>query len=301
MIPFVLVLVAPPGNRDALLDLATGLGPLCGVAWSAPVWLAEGEAAEVAFAAPDATAARAVRDAVAGERRGAPVDVAVLPAAGRRKRLLVADMDSTMIGQECIDEIADVRGLKPEVAAITERAMRGELDFEAALGARLALLAGIGEAELEGVWHDRVRLNPGARTLIATMRAHGARTALVSGGFTFFTARVAAAAGFDEHHANVLEMADGRLTGRVVGPVLGREAKLATLEQLRLAGGLAAHETLAAGDGANDLAMIRAAGLGVAFHAKPIVAAEADAAVDHADLTAILYMQGYRREQFVEI
>lgn len=300
MLPFVLVLVAPPGNRDMLADVAAGLGPLCDVAWSLPVWLSEGEAVEVAFGASGRETAEAVRGAVAAACAGRPIDVGVVPSAHRRKRLLVADMDSTIIGQECIDEMADVMGLKREVAEITERAMRGELDFEAALRARLGLLVGIGEADLEKVWRERVRLNAGARTLIATMRAHGARTALVSGGFTFFTSRVAAAAGFDENYANLLETdAAGRLTGGVVGPVLGREAKLATLERLRAAAGLTAAETLAVGDGANDLAMIRAAGLGVAFRAKPVVAAEAHAAIRHGDLTALLWLQGYRREELV--
>jgi phosphoserine phosphatase len=229
------------------------------------------------------------------------VDVNVVDddIAYRRKRLLVADMDSTIIEQECIDEMADVLGLKAQIAAITERAMRGELEFEQALRERLGLLAGIGEDDLQKVYLERVTLMPGARTLVRTMRTHGAYTALVSGGFTFFTTRVMERVGFDETRANVLEMAEGRLTGGVVGPVLGKAAKLATLQELAARNGLAAPLTLAVGDGANDLAMIKAAGLGVAYRAKPVVAAEAHAGITHGDLTALLYLQGYRRDEFV--
>ena len=300
MMDFVLVLIAAPGSGFLLAALAAAFARQHpSVGRSAPVWLADGEALEIAFSAAGPSEARAIRDAIAANHAAQPVDVCVVPAASRRKRLLVADMDSTVIGQECIDELADIRGLKPEVSAITERAMRGELPFEAALQARLELLVGITEAELEQVWRDRVTLNPGARTLVATMRKAGASTALVSGGFTFFTSRVAAKAGFDLNHANVLELVDGQLTGRLARPILGREAKLATLVRLRTDLGLAGAQTLAVGDGANDLAMIKAAGLGVAYRAKPIVAAEADAAIEHGDLTALLFLQGYRRQEFV--
>jgi len=302
MTPFALVLLAPASHEAALTRIASDLRSVRGdVAWSAPVWLGAGEAIEVGFVAESRADAAEVRAAIAAARGRDPVDVYVVPAVGRRKRLLIADMDSTIIGQECIDEMADVLGLKAQVAAITERAMHGDLEFEDALRARLGLLAGITEAQLEAVFRERVRLNPGARTLLATMRRNGACTALVSGGFTFFTSRVAAAAGFDENHANVLELVDGRLTGQVVGPILGREAKLATLERLRIAQGLADGDTLAVGDGANDLAMIRAAGLGVAYHARPIVAGQAHAAIEHADLTALLYLQGFRREEMVRL
>jgi phosphoserine phosphatase len=201
-------------------------------------------------------------------------------------------MDSTIIGVECIDEIADAIGVGPQVAAITEQAMRGEIDFDGALTARVALLQGLPASILQEVYDTRVRLNPGARTLIATMAARGAATALVSGGFTFFTQRVAAAAGFAEHHANRLEVADGRLTGRVIPPILGREAKAERLAAVCAAAGVDAGAALAVGDGANDLAMVRAAGLGVAYHAKPALAAEADAVIAHADLTALLHLQG---------
>jgi phosphoserine phosphatase len=228
-----------------------------------------------------------------------PVDLCVQPAEGRRKRLLLADMDSTIIGCECLDELADFAGLKAEIAAITERAMAGELPFEAALTERVARLAGLDLAVLQRAYDERVRLNPGAAILARTMAAHGARCVLVSGGFDFFTARVAAAAGFAAHRANRLIDDGARLTGRVATPILGREAKRAALDEEAAALGATLSETLAVGDGANDLAMIEAAGLGVAWRAKPIVAARADARVDHADLTALLYFQGYGADAFV--
>jgi phosphoserine phosphatase len=227
------------------------------------------------------------------------VDANCLPAANRRKRLLIADMDSTIIPVECIDEVADFAGVRDRVAAITERAMRGELVFEEALRARVALVEGLPEAELQAVYDQRVGLTPGARVLVRTMRANGAATALVSGGFTFFTERVAAAAGFEMHQANRLLSADGRLTGRVAEPVLGRAAKLEALRRIAGERGIAPGETLAVGDGANDLGMIEAAGLGVAFRAKPIVAERAGASVRHGDLTALLYLQGYSAAEFV--
>jgi phosphoserine phosphatase len=228
-----------------------------------------------------------------------PVDYALTPdGPGRRKRLLLADMDSTIIGCECLDELADFAGVKAEVSAITERAMRGEIGFEGALRERVAMLKGLPAADLQRCFDQRVRLNPGARTLVATMAAQGARCVLVSGGFDFFTSRVAALAGFQAERANHLIEAEGRLTGAVREPILGREAKLAALREETAARSLALSEALAIGDGANDLAMIEAAGLGVAYRAKPVVAAQADARVDHADLTALLYFQGYRAEEF---
>jgi len=266
---------------------------------AAPVWLSPGESCELAFDAADLTAAHAVRNRIAARLGELPIDVCVVPAAGRRKGLLIADMDSTIIQQECIDEMADMLGLKPRIAAITERAMRGELPFEAALRERLALLTDLEVSALQRVFDERVTLMPGARTLVATMRAHGAFTALVSGGFSFFTSRVAAAVGFDVNQANELEIVDGRLTGGVVGAILGREAKLEALIAYRTARGLKEDATLAVGDGANDLAMIGAAGLGVAYRAKPALKAEAGATIDHADLTGLLFLQGYRREEFV--
>lgn len=244
----------------------------------------------------DPEAARAV---AATELDGMAVDVCVQPAAGRRKRLLLADMDSTIINVECLDELADFAGLKAEISAITERAMRGELAFEGALRERVGMLKGLAASALQQAYDQRVRLNPGARTMVRTMAAHGARCALVSGGFTFFTSRVAAAAGFHLDRANTLIEAEGALTGAVGEPILGKEAKLAALQQLAAEIDAPLSATLAVGDGANDLAMIQAAGLGVAYRAKPLVAAQAHAKVDHADLTALLYFQGYRAGEFV--
>ena len=229
-----------------------------------------------------------------------PIDVAVRPAdAHRRKRLFLADMDSTMIEQECIDELADRVGLKDHVAAITERAMRGEIAFEPALRERVALLDGLPVGAIDEVIAERITPTPGGRTLVQTMRAHGAYACLVSGGFTLFTGPVAARIGFDEHRANRLVVADGRLAGRVEEPIVGRDAKRATLIELRDRLGLAPAETLAVGDGANDLAMLEEAGLGVAFRAKPAVAAAAQARVQHGDLTALLYLQGFAAAEFV--
>ena len=225
-------------------------------------------------------------------------DLNIIPAAGRRKRLLIADMDSTIIGVECIDELADFAGLKDQVAAITERAMRGELDFETALVARVAVLKALPAGVLARCHDERVRLNPGARTLVRTMAALGADTGLVSGGFSFFTERVAAAAGFAWHQANDLLVADGQLTGDVARPILGRQAKLAALEAAVARGGFGPDAVIAVGDGANDLDMVRAAGLGVAYHAKPALAAAADARLDHSDLTALLALQGIHEAEW---
>jgi len=296
MAAFVLVLIGSAGESAAVDAAARMSAGEIGAA--GPLWLSQGEACEFAFDASGLPAARAVRNRIAARLGELPIDVCVVPAAGRRKGLLIADMDSTIIQQECIDEMADMLGLKPRIAAITERAMRGDLPFEAALRERLALLAGLEVSALQRVFDERVTLMPGARTLVATMRASGAFTALVSGGFSFFTSRVAATAGFDVNRANELEIVDGRLTGGVVGPILGREAKLEALLQYRGARGLAEDATLAVGDGANDLAMMGAAGLGVAYRAKPVVAAGADAGITHGDLTALLFLQGYGRADF---
>ncbi len=227
-------------------------------------------------------------------------DLVVQPAEDRTKRLLVSDMDSTMITVECIDELADYAGCKPQVAAVTERAMRGELDFAAALRARVALLAGLPLATVGQCLRERVRPMAGAAALVATMRARGARAVLVSGGFTRFAGPVAERLGFDRVMANVLEVDGGRLTGRVSEPIVDARAKARALGAARAEWGIGPTETLAVGDGANDLPMIRAAGLGVAYHAKPVVAAEADAAIRHGDLTALLWTQGIARAQWVE-
>ena len=253
-------------------------------------------AVDIAVEGKDVASVRATAEAALA---GLGVDVCVQPWNGRRKGLLIADMDSTIIGCECIDELADFAGVKAQVSEITERAMRGELDFEAALRARVAMLKGLSTEVLQRCYDERVRLNPGARTLVRTMAASGARAVLVSGGFSFFTSRVAAAAGFHANRANTLIEAAGVLTGEVATPILGREAKLVALREETAALGLTPADALAVGDGANDLAMIGAAALGVAYRAKPIVAAEADAKVDHADLTALLYFQGYSVADFV--
>lgn len=257
-----------------------------------PVTLSPGEAVDLKLA--DAADLDAVRAALGD----APIDAIATTTENRRKRLLVADMDSTIVTGETLDELADFAGLKQRIAAITARAMNGELDFKSALRERVAMLRGLSVEALEQTW-QRVRLTPGAGELVATMRAHGAYAALVSGGFTFFTSRVAALVGFDMHRANVL-LDDGTvLTGLVAEPILDRDTKLDTLTRLAAERGLPMAATLAVGDGANDLDMLRAAGLGVAFRAKPIVAAAARARVDHAGLRALLFAQGYRREDIV--
>jgi phosphoserine phosphatase len=259
-------------------------------------WLDEGAAADL-FVNADLSQTRAALETVL---RDDPVDVIVQPAAGREKRLLVADMDSTLIGQECVDELADVAGVGERVAGITERAMRGEIAFEPALRERVALLGGLPERVIDEVLRDRIILNPGARTLVRTMRSRGARVAIVSGGFRQFTRAVANRIGADEDRANELQTADGKLTGKVIEPVLGQNAKLAALKEIASAMGLPLAATLAVGDGANDLAMLQAAGLGVAYRAKPKVAAAAHARIDHGDLTALLFAQGIAREDFVD-
>ena len=237
-----------------------------------------------------------VKQMVAGTVADAPVDWCVQRTADRRKRMLIADMDSTTIGQESIDEMAEVKGIRPEVAAMTERSMRGELEFESGLRERVRLLRGMTEADLQRVLR-RLTLNPGARTLVQTMKAHGAHTVLVSGGFTFFTSAIAEQAGFAANRGNALLWDDGRLAG-AAEPIQGREAKLAALNEEAAAHGILSADVIAVGDGANDLAMLKAAGLSVAYRAKPIVAAEADAQVRYTDLTALLYFQGYTRDSF---
>ena len=292
-----LVLTLVAGDFDRLQQaLAEALEAVAGTGRTIEHTEVLGEgAADIFVAGGDLTALRARASRALA---GLAVDHCVQPAERRRKRLLVADMDSTIIGCECLDELADFAGLKAEIAAITERAMAGEIPFEAALSERVGRLAGLELAALQQTYDERVRLNPGARTLARTMAAHGARCLLVSGGFDFFAARVAAAAGFAAHRANRLIDDGARLTGKVGMPILGREAKLAALTQEADALGVCLSQTLAVGDGANDLAMIEAAGLGVAWRAKPVVAARADARVDHADLTALLYFQGYGADEF---
>jgi phosphoserine phosphatase len=278
----------------------------------AVTWLAPGVAVDISFLiddlageAVDAGEERPLLKDLAGDLcdifAGTPLDVVIQQQERRRKKLLVADMDSTMIGQECIDELADYAGQKSRVAAITERAMRGEIAFAPALHERVALLKGLPVKVIDRVIDERIRLTPGGRALVATMRANGAHTCVVSGGFTAFTSRIAAMIGFDEQRANTLLVdAGGQLTGEVAEPVVGREAKLEVLVALRQRFRLAPEDTLAVGDGANDVPMIEAAGLGVAFHGKPAIRESAAACIDHGDLTALLYAQGYRRQEFVE-
>jgi phosphoserine phosphatase len=286
----VLTLVANRESASLTPALVARVGHA--VAGGPPVVLSDGEAVDIPLINPPDPAALA--DAL----QGAAVDAIVQPSAGRRKSLLLADMDSTIITSETLDELAGFAGLGEEIAAITARAMNGELDFKPALRERVGMLKGLSLDALEQTW-KRVRFTGGAAELVATMRAHGAFTALVSGGFTFFTARVAAALGFDQHRSNVLLDDGTALLGTVAEPILDRDAKVATLAELAARQGLPLSATLAVGDGANDLDMLRAAGLGVAFRAKPIVAASARARVDHADLRALLFAQGYRAEQIV--
>jgi phosphoserine phosphatase len=296
---FVATLISTPAAAaldDAALACARGALPAAGE----PRWLDTAVAVDIPFEAADAIEPRAAADGVRAALDSRPVDVVVQPAERRRKKLLLADMDSTMIGQECIDELADYVGKKAHVAAITERAMRGEIEFAPALRERVGLLAGLPGSVIEEVIARRITLMPGGPALVSTMRANGAHTCLVSGGFTQFTHRIAAMIGFDEDRANTLLVGpDGKLAGRVAEPILGREAKLATLIDLRTKFALDHADTLVVGDGANDLAMIEDAGLGVAYHAKPKVAAAAAARIDHGDLTALLYAQGYARDEFV--
>jgi phosphoserine phosphatase len=291
---FVATFVAAPSRptlSDAFLASAAQV-----VRATETRWLDAGIAADVFFSEGEIQAVRARLDALAQERQA---DVIVQPVATRAKKLVIADMDSTLIGQECIDELAGAIGIGPRVADITERAMRGEIEFEGALRERVALLANLPISVIDEVLRDRITLNAGAKTLAATMRARGGYFAIVSGGFTPFTGEIARRIGAHEHRANTLEIDGERLTGRVVEPILGADAKLEALRDISGKLGAAPEQTMAVGDGANDLPMLRASGLGVAYYAKPKVAAAADARIRHADLTALLYAQGILRSEFV--
>ncbi|WP_298361154.1 phosphoserine phosphatase SerB [uncultured Litoreibacter sp.] len=258
------------------------------------VWLMPDVAAEFGLASvPDNL------DSVWADLQELKVDVLVHPSTGRKKRLLLADMDSTMIQQECIDELADYAGVGAQVAGITARAMNGEIEFEGALRERVGLLKGLDQAVLESVLAERITYMPGGKTLLATMKASGGYAALVSGGFTAFTGPVAEHLGFDEHRSNKFVITDGVLTGDVIPPIFGKEAKVEALDDLTAKLGLTDDEVLAVGDGANDLGMLTRAGMGVALHAKPSVQAQADFRVNHGDLTALLFLQGYSAEEFV--
>jgi len=296
----VLTLVSPdPAATQAAVQKALRALAAAGGRVKEPLTLGPG-ALDLLIEAPGPREAPGLRAGAEASVADLPVDFALQPVAGRRKRLLVADMDSTIIGCECLDELADYAGVKAEVAAVTERAMAGEIPFESALRQRVALLRGLPVSALKACLDERVRLNPGARTLTATMAAHGGRTVLVSGGFDVFAEPVAAEAGFHAFRANVLLKDGAQLTGGVAEPILGRDAKRAALLEELCALGLEPAAAAAVGDGANDLAMIETAGLGVAYRAKPVVAAKADARIAHGDLTALLYFQGYARNAFVE-
>src|SRR6201986_4578533 len=292
----VATLICHPANPALDSTVVDGARPILPAAGPAH-WLFDEVAVDIPFHSDEPIAAITAR--LQQARGDLPMDVAVQPVIDLRKKLFLADMDSTMIGQECIDELADFAGLKAHVAAITERAMRGEIEFESALRERVALLKGLPVGVVDEVLARRITATPGGRELVATMRAHGAYTCLISGGFTLFTGAIAAMIGFDENRGNELLVEDGKLSGEVAEPILGRAAKLATLNELREAFDLDDLDTLVVGDGANDLGMIQRAGLGVAYHAKPAVAAAAHARIDFGDLTALLYAQGDRREEFV--
>ncbi len=291
-----LVFVAPPDNKPAYREALLMLGRVALAHKLPPPEVLSGwESAQWIFKSVSSD----LRQEAAAALGELPVDWALTPVEGRKKRLLVADMDSTIINVECLDELADFVGVKLEIAAITERAMQGELAFEPALIERVAKLKGLPLKDLQRCFEERVQLNPGAETLVKTMRAHGARCVLVSGGFGFFTSRVAKWAGFDANRANTLLDDGSALTGEVERPILGRAAKLETLRNEAEKLGIALSQSLAVGDGANDLDMIKAAGLGVAYRAKPILAAQAHANIAHTSLESALFFQGYRRDEFV--
>ena len=294
----VATLICNPNNPALDSTVVDGARAILGGA--GPVhWLWNEVAVDIPFESSEPIPAIVAR--LQAAREDLPIDVVVQPQLDRRKKLFLADMDSTMIGQECIDELADFAGLKAHVSDITERAMRGEIAFEPALRERVALLKGLPVSVVDEVLAKRITPTPGGRELVMTMRAKGAYTCLISGGFTLFTNAVAAMIGFQENRANTLDVADGKFSGTVAEPIVGRETKLATLVELRESFDLDNLDTLVAGDGANDLGMIQQAGLGVAYHAKPAVAAAAHARIDHGDLTALLYAQGYHRDEFVSL
>jgi len=293
----VLTLIAPADSLDdnTLVRIRSALKDL-GADTLAHTWLAKGRAADIPFEMMSCDQADAAARHILGQ--SAAVDLVAQPADHRRKKLLVADMDSTMVVGETLDDLADFAGLKDHIAAITARAMNGELDFKDALRERVGLLKGLSASALEETF-DRLEYMPGATKLVKTMKAFGAHAVLVSGGFKFFTSRVAAHCGFDRDLANELEITEGKLTGKVIDPILDRATKLQTLLNCAAEKQLPLSQTLAVGDGANDLDMIKAAGLGVAYHAKPVVAADARCRIDHNDLTALLFAQGYSAEQII--
>ena len=293
---FTLTLISAPANPAVDADLVAEVRSIVSVDTGFD-WLMEGVACDFVIPShPDLANLRAELHTALSQR---PVDIVLQPSAGRKKKLLLADMDSTMIQQECIDELADEVGLKAKVSDITARAMRGEIEFEPALKERVGLLKGLSLDIVDKLFAERITFTPGGKALIHTMKANGAYCALVSGGFTHFTSRVRTLLGFDEDRANLLIEEDGCLTGEVGMPILGKDAKLARLNDLIRERGLDRSETMAVGDGANDLPMILNSGAGVALHAKPKVAAQAQHVINHGDLTGLLFIQGYKAEEFV--
>ncbi|MBB4121777.1 phosphoserine phosphatase SerB [Martelella radicis] len=291
----VATLVANPSNPVVTSEQVSRVSDA--VAVEKVDWLNEGIAVDLHLA--HHINRQEAEAAIRAEIANLPVDLVIQPQVCRRKKALLADMDSTMIGQECIDELAAEVGLKDKVAGITARAMNGEIEFEPAVRERVALLAGLDIGIVDEIIEKRITLTPGGKELVATMKANGGYTALVSGGFTVFTSRIGAMIGFDENRANTLIEKDGKLTGHVADPILGRQAKIEALHDVARKRGISETEIMAVGDGANDLGMLELAGSGVALHAKPTVAAQADIRIDHGDLTALLYIQGYRKAEFV--
>jgi len=295
---YILTLIANPQNPVLTASIAAEVTSAIGCTQK-PQWLAPDIACDIAVGETQPFDVHVVLAIAQQVLAGNAVDVAIQPCAHRRKRLLIADMDSTIIGQECIDELGAAFGLKSQIAEITTRAMNGEFAFEDSLLRRVALLKGLPQKALEEVFESRITLNPGAKELVATMRANGAYCALISGGFTYFTQRITKMTGFDHHDANTLLFENGLLSGDVTRPILGRESKLVALEKMRSERNLLKEDVIAVGDGANDLAMIAEAGVGVAYHAKPQVAKMADVTIKHGDLTALLYLQGYKASEII--
>lgn len=293
---FVATLIAHPSNP--ILTSVVGEGVAKAISASGLYWLADGIACDIAI--PDGVDLKIVEENIQREIAGRPIDLAIQDTDTRRKKMLIADMDSTMIEQECIDELAAEVGLKDKVSFITARAMNGEIEFDAALRERVGLLKGMSVDVVDEVIRSRITLMSGAKTLVSTMKQNGAYCALVSGGFTVFTGPISQEIGFDEHRSNVLLEKDGVLSGQVADPILGMQAKVDALNDISQKLSIEPQDAIAVGDGANDLGMLSLAGSGVALHAKPTVAAQAKIRLDYADLTALLYLQGYRKSDFVE-